>query len=240
MTRKEFLKLTAAGALSFLHCETVLASARGSRVRWGRLKFPTAGHSPENWSVHPNGDLNLMDQILEHTTVRLDFQWNVADVQKIEQMSRYPFLFMHAEAPPVLDESARANLREYFLRGGFLFAEDCVIGSGSQGNNGLNDKFFLRMAEELPRILPEAQFERLPTDHPIFAAFYPMREWPHMQGTPHGPWGLTLHRRLVALLSPSDLHCGWTAGARWFGPSKAEAALRMGTNIYVHAMTQDL
>jgi len=59
-----------------------------------------------------------------------------------------------------------------------------------------------------------------------------------MQGTPHGAHGLTLNGRLLALLSPSDLHCGWTDGDRWFSREKKDQAMKMGTNIYVYAMTQ--
>lgn len=59
-----------------------------------------------------------------------------------------------------------------------------------------------------------------------------------MQGARHGPWGLTYNGRLISLLSPSDLHCGWTNGDRWFGQGQQIKAMQMGTNIYVYAMTQ--
>jgi hypothetical protein len=156
-------------------------------------------------------------------------------------MALYPFLFMHAEAPPDLDAADRVNIREYLLRGGFLFAEDCVddkglkIGGHASGGH-TSDKFFLRMAEELPLILPEATFERLPLDHPIFNCYYHLSGGiPHMQGTAHGLHGVTYNGRLVAVLSPSDIHCGWTG---YFSEYQRRAALKMGTNIYLYAMTQ--
>ncbi len=241
MTRNEFIKLMAVGAASFLDLGHGASAnqVRGAKVQWGRLKFLCANNNDLNWNVHPNGDLNLIDQLNEKSSVNLAKEWNVAEITNMEKMTEFPFLFMHAEAPPQLDDLVRKNMREYLLRGGFLYAEDCVIGSGTQGNKKTNDKFFLKMADELPQILPEAKFERLPIDHPLFEALFNMKAWPHMQGTPHGPWGLTLNGRLLALLSPSDLHCGWTNGARWFGAAKAEAALKMGTNIYIHAMTQN-
>jgi len=244
MDRKHFLKLLlAGGGATFLGLGggTVARAAekRGPVCPWGRLKFMCASNNDDDWNVHPHGDINLIDHITEKTTLNLDHNWNVAHINQLEDMTRYPFLFMHSELPPELDAAARANLREYFLRGGFLFAEDCVMGKGRAGHSYTNDKFFKRMVDELPLILPEAKFERLPFDHPVFHSFFDINGGiPHMQGTPHGLYGLTLNGRLVALVSPSDTHCGWTGGTKWFGAAKAAAALQMGTNIYLYAMTQ--
>ena len=214
---------------------------RGSLVHWGRLKFNIHTDDEEAWGVHPQGDLNLVEHIRGHTSVNLHARWNVADVEKLDEMVRFPFLFMHSEGRPVLTENARNNLREYLLRGGFLFAEDCVIGrhNGRASNRHRSDLFFLVMVEELPRLLPEATFERLPVDHPLYHTLFHLPDGlPVMQGTPHGGWGLTLNGRLLAFLSPSDNHCGWTNGSGWFGRTKEALSLQFGTNLYVYAMTQ--
>jgi len=60
-----------------------------------------------------------------------------------------------------------------------------------------------------------------------------------MQGVRHGLHGLFLNGRMVALLSPSDIHCGWANGDAWFGHQKQVAALQMGINIYLYAMLGD-
>ncbi|MDF3058143.1 MAG: hypothetical protein K0R17_2358 [Rariglobus sp.] len=249
MNRKAFLHMLAAGGASFLG-RNALARIPGSDqtnpvstsalLPWGRLRFRARDGDDKDWGVHPHGDLNLIDHLGANTTINLARKWNVADVASLPDMSAYPFLFMHAELPPVLNDAERANLREYLLRGGFLFAEDCVIGQGNLGQNRLNDFFFRHMAEtELRRILPEARLELLPKDHPVFHSIFDFRNGiPHMQGTPHGLHGLILNGRVVALLSPSDIHCGWTNGDRWFGPGATTRAMQMGANIYAFAMTQ--
>ena len=92
---------------------------------------------------------------------------------------------------------------------------------------------------DLPKILPEAKVERLAYDHPVFHCFYHFNDGvPHMQGIPHGLHGISLNGRLVGLLSPSDLHCGWSNGNQWFGYGKQVQAFQMGINIYLYAMTQ--
>lgn len=254
MNRKDFIQLMAAGGASFLGgtvvAQTAFNPSSGSPVKsgpaipWGRLRFrgrdQDQGVDTDDWSVHPNGDLNLIEHLSRNTTVNLDPKWNVADVARLDALQNYPFLFMHGEVPPDFTDAERANLREYLLRGGFLFAEDCVNGNGRMGNSGRNDHLFRRMAEvEFSKILPEAKLERLPFDHPVFHTVYDFRNGiPHMQGTPHGLHGLMLNGRVVALLSPSDIHCGWTNGDNWFGPGQNRLALQMGANIYTFAMTQ--
>lgn len=242
LDRKKFLKLMALGGTSFLGMNQFSGAASkicGPHVSWGRLKFLCEGGNTDDWNVHPNGDLNLIEHVVGNTTVNIENKWNVASVDKITDMSVFPLLFMHSEREPDLDDVARANLREYMLRGGFLFAEDCVIGKQGHGGSQKNDFFFRKMIEEFPKIMPEAKIEKLTNDHPIFHSFYDLPNGlPHMQGTEHGAHGLILDGRLVAFLSPSDNHCGWTNGYVWFGEKKQQAALQMGTNLYVYAMTQ--
>jgi len=239
--RKRFLQLLTMGGASFLGLKSTSQAVEIHRpmTKWGRVKFTCLDGETDDWNAHPHGDLNFIDQMVERTSVKVENSWNVADVSKLDQLTRYPFLFIHAELPAELNDKDRANLREYLLRGGFLFAEDCVNGKWKRKSAPL-DQFFQSMMSELPKILPEAKLERLPHDHPVFHCFYHLSNGiPHMQGVPHGAHGLTLNGRLIALLSPSDIHCGWTAGDKWYGPGKQKQALEMGTNIYVYAMTQE-
>lgn len=251
MNRQAFLRLLATGGASFFGLralgqtardatQTAVSSAAPVATPWGRLRYRSLGGNTTNWGVHPQGDLNLIDHLHENSTVRLDHRWNVADVASLAELSAYPLLFMHGERPPELTDAECANLREYLLRGGFLLAEDCVIGSNTMGHNIRNDHFFRRMAEtDFARILPEAKLRRLPDDHPVFHSLFDISGGlPHMQGTPHGLHGLVLDGRVVALLSPSDIHCGWVNGDSWFGRGKAREAFRMGANFYTFAMTQ--
>lgn len=251
MNRKRFLAyLAAAGTAllvrptSLLGADTAATAASAEKIGpllpWARLRFRCEGGDDDDWNGHANGDLNLIEAINRNTTINLAPNWYVADVAKLEEMTHFPFIFMHSELPPVLKEAERSNIREYLMRGGFLFAEDCVNGKHrTQGWSGYGDLFFLRMRSEFARIVPEAKLERLPDDHPVFHSVYDIRGGiPHMQGVQHGLQGLILNGRVIALLSPSDTHCGWTNGDQWFGPGATTAALRMGINMYVFAMTQ--
>ena len=242
ISRQDFIRLLAAGGAALLGLGglPVLAASppRGPSSSWSRLKFFCRGYDPDDWAVYPDADLNLITAIREQTTANVIRRWNISDVGRLETMTPYPFLFMHANTPPQLSDKDRANVREYLLRGGFLFAEDCVYEANVPGQQ---DLFFRQMAEtEFPRIFPDAKLVRLPNDHPVFNCFHHFKNGlPHMQGAPHGLHGISYKGRLVALLSPSDLHCGWSNGGEsFFGRAQKIQALQMGVNIYLYAMTQ--
>jgi hypothetical protein len=215
------------------------ANVRGPLLPWARLKFPCRGGDTDDWNVHPNGDLNLIDEIRAKTSLNVEKRWNVAESNRLETMTPFPFIFMHAELAPDLDAQDVANLREYLLRGGFLFAEDCVNGKLRSDRSG--DEFFRRMRNvEFPRILPEARLEKLPNDHLVFRCFYQFPNGlPLMPNRkPYGLHALKLQDRVVALLSATDLHCGWANGEVWFGREKYIESIQMGTNIYLYAMSE--
>ncbi len=242
MTRRDFIRLTAAGVAAGLMAQPLAALAetvRGPLLPWARLKFPCRGGDLDDWNVHPNGDLNLIDEIRARTSLNVEKKWNVANIAQLETLTPFPFIFMHAELAPALGNKDVANLREYLLRGGFLFAEDCVNGKGRSDRSG--DEFYRRMRDaEFARILPEAKLEALPNDHPVFHCFYQMPDGlPLMpKRKPHGLQGLKVNGRIVALLSASDIHCGWANGEEWFGHEKHGAAIEMGINIYLFAMSE--
>jgi hypothetical protein len=242
MTRRNFMRLMAACGASSLALSPLLALAdnvRGPLLPWARLKFPCRGGDLDDWNVHPNGDLNLIDEIRAKTSLNVEKRWNIAESAYLETMTPFPFIFMHAEMAPNLGATDVANLREYLLRGGFLFSEDCVNGKGRSDKS--KDEFFRRMRDvEFPRILPEAKLEKLPDDHPVFHCFYQFPNGlPLMPGRrPHGLHALSLNGRIVALLSATDLHCGWANGAQWFSRQKEIEAFQMGINIYVFALIE--
>jgi len=234
--------VTAAGVAAGLTASPLAALAeqvRGPLLPWARLKFPCRGGDLDDWNVHPNGDLNLIDEIRARTSLNVEKKWNVADIAQLETLTPFPFIFMHAELAPALSEKDVANLREYLLRGGFLFAEDCVNGKLRSDRSG--DEFYRRMRDvEFPRILPEAKLEKLPDDHLVFHCFYQFKNGlPLMPNRkPHGLQALKVNGRIVALLSATDIHCGWANGEQWFGHKKHVESIEMGVNIYLFAMSE--
>lgn len=206
---------------------------KGAASHWARLKFTIKDPSWHvDWRAHPAGDIRLVRAINLVTTANLREQWNVVDVENLDELIRVPFIFAHAQVEPEFTEQGRKNLAEYLERGGFLLVDDCVKTEHEP------DVFFQSMKVLLPELLPGSRWEPLGPDHPVFHCHYDLPNGqPHVQGRNHGAFGLMHRNRMVAYLTASDLHCAWVS-AGWFDSKLEEDALRMGVNIYVHAMTQ--
>ena len=94
INRKHFLKLLAAGGASFLGLPPLALAEqiRGPLSPWARLQFPCRGGDLDDWNVHPNGDLNLIDAIRDQSAANVEKRWNVADISELESMTPFPFL----------------------------------------------------------------------------------------------------------------------------------------------------
>ncbi|PCJ57973.1 MAG: hypothetical protein COA79_14475 [Planctomycetota bacterium] len=214
-------------------------SEKGSRSTWARMKFkviagPTQRHKADwDWHAHPVGDLNMISHIRKNTSANLKMDWGIADLNKPKEVFSFPFIFMHAEMEPIFSQENLDTLREYLLRGGFLYIEDCVY------KNGQEDTFFQSMMRHMQAILPEATIKKLDKDHEVFNCYYKFPQgMPYIQGVKgehFGLFGVYYKGRIVAMLSPTDLHCAWVGA--WFGKHTTKESYKMGLNLYVYAMT---
>ena len=101
----------------------------------------------------------------------------------------------------------------------------------------LQNRVFMR------RVFPDRELVELPFDHPIYHAFYDLPNGPpkiheHDGGPPHG-YGAFLDGRMVVFYSfNTDIGDGLEdAEVHNYPPEAREAALRMGINIVVYALT---
>ncbi len=78
------------------HAAEPFENARGSRISWARLKFPTTGYRQGDslgWFYHPSGDIIIVDWLRKHTSMNMKLEWNIADIDRLDQMTdlRLPF-----------------------------------------------------------------------------------------------------------------------------------------------------
>lgn len=230
------LLLLLSGLFWGIPCESregaAFENVRGSRISWARLKFPTTGYrkSTLGWFYHPSGDVIIVDWLRKNTTMNMKLEWNIADIDRLDQMTDFPLIFVSGKGAMDLNARQKANLKEYLLRGGFLFVDDCVALFQVK-----EDLFFDSVIAVLKEILPGIELKSLPVSvHPVFSCYYRIPRWEHLQGVNNGLWGAWYKGRLVALLNSSDLHCGWVGFH--FSRKQREFALRMAANIYIYSM----
>jgi hypothetical protein len=142
----------------------------------------------------------------------------------------YPFLHMTGHGNVKFSEEEVVRLREYLMRGGFLHADD---------NYGMDESF----RREIKRVFPDRELVDVPLSHPIYHAVYDFPKGvPKIHehdGKPARGFGIFIGDRLAVYYTfSSDLGNGWEDPETYHDPAALhEAALRMGVNLFVYAVT---
>jgi hypothetical protein len=203
----------------------LLAAHHAPRLTVARLQYDGGG----DWYANPSSLPNLLAAIRERTSFpveRTEARVTIMD----ERLWDYPFLHMTGHGNVALSDAEVARLREYLLRGGFLHADD---------NYGLDESF----RREMKRVFPDRELVDVPLSHPIYHAVYDMpRGLPKIHehdGKPARGFGIFIGDRLAVYYSySSDLGNGWEDPETYHdSPALHEAALRMGINLFVYAVT---
>jgi hypothetical protein len=122
------------------------------------------------------------------------------------------------------------RLREYLLRGGFLHVSD---------NYGIDSSF----RREIARVFPDRPLVDVPLAHPVYHIVYDFpKGLPKIHehdGKPARGFGIFIGDRLAVFYDyECDLGNGWEDEEVYHDPPALhEAALRMGVNLFVYAVT---
>ncbi len=190
-----------------------------------RLKFGGGG----DWYNGPTEIPNLLAFIGSRTTIHTAEQEARVEIMD-EDLFAYPVLYLTGHGNIRFTEEEVRRLRAYLERGGFLFAND---------DYGL-DKAFRR---EIKRTFPDKELVELP---PSFGVFQRPFRFPdglpkihEHDGKRPQAFGIFHEGRLVVFYNyECDLGDGWNdAAVHEDPPEKRDAALKMGTNVIVWALT---
>ena len=214
-----------ARALAVLSLATLTSAATPTRLTVARVQYDGGG----DWYANPSSLPNLLQAIAERTT--LPVERREARVTLLDdRLWDYPFLHITGHGNIKLSDREVERLREYLTRGGFLHVSD---------NYGLDSSF----RREIARVFPERPLVDVPLKHPIYNLVY---EFPkglpkihEHDGKPPRGLGIFLGDRLAVFYDyESDLGDGWEdPDVHKDPPELHEAALRMGVNLFVYAIT---
>ena len=217
--------MTFARALAVLSLATLTFAATPTRLTVARVQYDGGG----DWYANPSSLPNLLQAIAERTT--LPVERREARVTLLDdRLWDYPFLHITGHGNIKLSDREVERLREYLTRGGFLHVSD---------NYGLDSSF----RREIARVFPERPLVDVPLKHPIYNLVY---EFPkglpkihEHDGKPPRGLGIFLGDRLAVFYDyESDLGDGWEdPDVHKDPPELHEAALRMGVNLFVYAIT---
>lgn len=185
------------GALLLAFAGSLAAQAAGRRSSEGRYREPVRMGLPDagggfvfcrlwydasrrlpsglGWSTdYPAADHNFMSRVEELTTTRID-RWTedepgYAAVRATDpELFRCPFLFMSDPGSVVFRQDEVDGLREYLLKGGFLWADDLW-----------GPRAWRYFRTEMERILPEYELVEVTPEHPLFSAHYAVERIPQI------------------------------------------------------------
>jgi len=182
----------------------------------------------DDWYNDPSIIPNLAREINKRTTI------NAAPNQRIitlddPDLFSYPFVFLTGHGDIQLSDVEVECLREYLLKGGFLYADD---------DYGMNEAF----RREMGKVFKGLELVELPFSHAIYHCFYDFSTGPpkiheHDNKPPKG-YGLFYNGRLVIYYTyESNISDGWADPDVHKDPKEIrEKAFKAGINIVVYAM----
>lgn len=202
------------------------ASAQaGGEVQIARVQYGGGG----DWY---SGDPlpTLVAYAREHTLLDIDPEPITVELSS-DRLFTVPFLFLNGHGNVVLTDDEAGRLRRYLEGGGFLYVND---------DYGMDEA----VRRELAKVFPEQALQPIPDGHPVYHVHYDfpggLPKIHEHDGEPAQGFGLFHEGRLVVFYAyQSDLADGWEPeGVHPNPPEVREAALRMGVNLLVYAMTQ--
>ena len=201
-------------------------SVRTPRLTIARLQYDGGG----DWYANPSSLPNLLKAVRERTTLQVESAEARITLMD-ERLWDMPFLHVTGHGNFLLSDAEVVRLREYLTRGGFLHVDD---------NYGLDESF----RREIKRVFPGRELVDVPLSHPIYHVVY---DFPsgvpkihEHDGKPARGFGIFIGGRLAVYYTyQSDLGNGWEDVGTYASdpPNLHEAALRMGVNLFVYAVT---
>ena len=228
----------------FTFCRLMYTSVRSEREGYG-------------WSTdYPNADTNFMIRLSELTSTKVDFDdrgnpnhWVVEATDPA--LFSCPFLMGSDVGTVGFTEIETERLREYLLKGGFLWVDDFW---GSAAWN--------QWEAEISRVLPPGEYPiiDLPLEHPLFQAHFNIWEvpqitnirfWRRSGGSSTSERGFDSEvahfraildadgRLLVAMTHNTDIQDSWEREGEdpRFFEQFSPSGYSLGVNVVLHAMT---
>jgi hypothetical protein len=211
-------------AASLLALTRAGAAHEGPRLAIARLQYEGG-----DWYGNPSSIPNLIEAINDRTSLKVEKTEGRVTLMD-DRLWDYAFLHVTGHGDMRFSDAEVDRLRQYLLRGGFLHVSD---------NYGLDPNF----RREIARVFPDRPLVDVPLTHPIYHLVYDLPKGvPKVHehdGKPARGLGVFIGDRLAVFYDFSaDLGNGWEDPGTYNDPPDLhEAALRMGVNLFVYAVT---
>lgn len=229
MRRRRFLR--AASSALAVAC---LPSTRGTGPY--DFSFTRLQYESGDWDVDERMPNNLLNSLVEYTTIRVDPQERVVALAD-PAMLQAPFCYLAGHRLVQFNEAERENFERYVRSGGFVFVDDC--------NHDIDGLFAVSFEKQMREIFGKDALAKLPDNHPVYSSFFEFDGPPATSFELNG-WGddlvhdylrgIDIGGRTGVLYSNKDYGCEWDydyRNKRWL----AQDNTRFGVNIVLYALT---
>jgi hypothetical protein len=203
------------------------------------------GYSSGTWTTdYPEADNNFIVGLREWAGTNLKIAPKPEALEILDdRIFDYPILYIVEPGFMELSNEQAARLREYIMRGGFIFLDDFW-----------GEYEWQNVQEQFHRIVPEYEIKDLPLSHPLFHAYLDVEEVVQVPNVYNAQRGITSEKggvvphymgienkngRLVAFIARNcDLGDAW----EWINdpayPVKyGLPAYKVGINVVIYAMS---
>ncbi|GAA4328659.1 DUF4159 domain-containing protein [Mucilaginibacter gynuensis] len=203
----------------------------GSKFTFTRLTY----HSGD-WDTDQRMPSNLLNSLLEYTTLPIDEQEKVIALSSNEIFSA-PFCYISGHKLVQFDAQESANFKKYIQNGGFVFADDC--------NHDIDGLFAKSFEAQMAKLFGPTALKKIPNTHKLYSSFFKFEKGPPNTTFELNGWGddlvhdylkaIEINGRIGVLYSNKDYGCEWDYDYR----NKrflAEDNTKFAVNIVMYAL----
>jgi len=208
-----------------------LAIRNSSKFTFTRLRYRSG-----DWDTDQRMPANLLNSLIEYTTVPVHLQEKVIDLSSNELFNA-PFCYLSGHKLVQFDAQESAFFKKYVQNGGFIFVDDC--------NHDIDGLFAKSFETQMSSLFGPEALRKIPSTHDIYRSFFQFEKGPPTTSFELNGWGddlvhdylkaIEINGRIAVLYSNKDYGCEWDYDFR----NKrflAEDNTKFGVNIIMYAM----
>ena len=200
-----------------------------------RFFFTRIQYESGDWDVDQRMPSNLLNSLIEYTTLRVDTQENIVALSS-DEIYRCPFCYLSGHKLVEFTEKERHNFETYVRNGGFVFVDDC--------NHDIDGLFAKSFESQVERIFGRDALKKIPNRHVLYSMFFSFDGPPTTTQELNG-WGddivhdylkaIEVNGKIGILYSNKDYGCEWDydfRNKRFYSTDNT----RFGVNIVMYAL----
>jgi hypothetical protein len=202
-----------------------------SKFTFARIKY-----SSGNWDTDQRMPSNLLNSLVEYTTIPINHEERVVDLASNE-LFMYPFTYLSGHKLVQFNQQEKLNFKKYVDHGGFVFVDDC--------NHDIDGLFAKSFEAQMSSLFGATALKKISNNHEIYRSFFEFEKGPPTTSFELNGWGddlvhdylkaIEINGRIGVLYSNKDYGCEWDydfRNKRFY----AEDNTKFGVNIIVYAM----